>query len=58
MIIAHVLVHSTCPGNSTMTLPIHNADTSIGNRGRVYVKYNDNEFYPEYVAYYNTSRYR
>jgi hypothetical protein len=53
MFIAKVLVHSTCEGYSTMVLPIC-ADTSTGNSGSVYVKYNDNEFYPSYVAYYNS----
>jgi hypothetical protein len=53
MIIARVLVHSTCEGRGAMTLPTGKADTSTGNKGRVYVKYIDNEFYPEYVAYYS-----
>jgi hypothetical protein len=52
MIIARVLVNSTCEGYGAMTLPTGIADTSTGNSGKVYVKYNDNEFYPEYVAYY------
>jgi hypothetical protein len=52
MIIARVLVYSTCEGYGGMTLPTGNTDTSTGNCGRVYVKYDDNEFYPEYVAYY------
>jgi hypothetical protein len=62
MLIAKVLVHSNCSGYSLMKLPV-NADTSTGNCGSVYVKYSDNEFYPTYVAYYDsppiaTRRYR
>jgi hypothetical protein len=52
MIIARVLVHSTCTGYDAMTLPTGKEDTSTGNNGKVYVKYSDNEFYPEYVAFY------
>jgi hypothetical protein len=54
MIIAKVLVHSTCMGYYDMTLPDPNTDTSVGNSTSVYVKYCDNEFYPSYVAYYNS----
>jgi hypothetical protein len=55
MIIADVLVHSTCLGSTLMKLPNGNADTSTGNAGSVYVKYSDNEFYPKYLAYYTLS---
>jgi len=54
MIIAKVLVHSTCFGSYDMELPNSNADTSTGNNEKVYVKYSDNEFYPTYVAYYDS----
>ena len=54
MIITKVLVHSTCIGSCYMKLPYGNADTSTGNAGSVYVKYSDNEFYPTYVAYYDS----
>lgn len=54
MFICKVLVHSSCMGYSTMKLPSNNADTSIGNAKSVYVKYSDNEFYPSYVAYYDS----
>jgi hypothetical protein len=54
MIIAKVLVHSTCLGSYSTALPYGNADTSTDNRGDVYVKYCDNEFYPTYVAYYDS----
>jgi hypothetical protein len=53
MFIVKVLVNSTCTGSCYMKLPSSNADTSTGNFGSVYVKYNDNEFYPTYVAYYD-----
>jgi hypothetical protein len=54
LLIAKVLIHLTCLGYSTMVLPQSNYDTSTGNGGSVYVKYNDNEFYPDYVAYYSS----
>ena len=54
MIIAKILVHSTCSGSHYMKLPSGNTDTSTGNSGSVYVKYSDNEFYPTYVAYYDS----
>jgi poly [ADP-ribose] polymerase 7/11/12/13 len=52
MLIAKVLVGSTCNGYDFMKLP-GSVDTSTGNSGKVYVKYSDNEFYPAYVAYYD-----
>jgi hypothetical protein len=52
MIIAQVLVRTSCGGYYGMILPNSSADTSTGNCGSVYVKYCDNEFYPKYVAYY------
>lgn len=27
-------------------------DTTVGNVGRVYVKYDDYQFYPEYIVYH------
>jgi hypothetical protein len=52
MIIARVLLNSACVGYIGMRLPTGKADTSTDYAGYVYVKYNDNEFYPDYVAYY------
>ena len=54
MFIVKVLVCSTCSGYAYMKLP-GRVDTSRGNSGFVYVKYNDNEFYPAYVVYYDNS---
>jgi len=28
-------------------------DTTVGNGGSVYVKYDDNTFYPEYIVHYS-----
>lgn len=28
-------------------------DTSMSKTGKVYVKYDDNTFYPEFIVYYN-----
>ncbi|XP_047108467.1 protein mono-ADP-ribosyltransferase PARP12-like [Schistocerca piceifrons] len=53
MIAATVLVNNTAEGNSWTTLPPTDIDTTVGNSLQVYVKYSDNEFYPQYVIYYN-----
>ncbi|XP_049948038.1 protein mono-ADP-ribosyltransferase PARP12-like [Schistocerca serialis cubense] len=52
MIAVKVLVHTTSLGGSSTILPPKGIDTTVGNRGQVYVKYCDNEFYPEHVIYY------
>ncbi|XP_022168123.1 protein PFC0760c-like isoform X2 [Myzus persicae] len=36
----------------SLIVPPGLADTTMGNNGRVYVKYNDNDFYPLYFVYY------
>lgn len=36
----------------SLIVPPSQADTTMGNNGRVYVKYNDYEFYPLYFVYY------
>ncbi|PSN32362.1 TCDD-inducible poly [ADP-ribose] polymerase [Blattella germanica] len=53
MIIAKVLVGRSQEGNYGTTLPSDPYDTTTG-RHSVIVKYYDNEFYPEYVVYYET----
>lgn len=42
-----------------MKIPKPGYDTTVGGRTNeiIYVKYKDNEFLPEYVAYYNDSNY-
>jgi len=35
-----------------LIIPPGSADTSMSHNGRVFVKYNDNEFYPLYFVYY------
>jgi hypothetical protein len=36
-------------------LPPPPREATVGKSGTVVVKYSDNEFYPEYVAYYTNS---
>ncbi|XP_022168130.1 poly [ADP-ribose] polymerase 12-like, partial [Myzus persicae] len=57
IIVCTVLVSKTyvvprhVDGNS-LTVPLGLADTTVSDNSRVYVKYNDNEFYPLYFVYY------
>lgn len=53
MIFANVLVKACCIGNPLMTVPDEPADTSIKEDGKVVVKYEDSDFYPEYAIYYS-----
>ncbi|PNF31721.1 hypothetical protein B7P43_G12171 [Cryptotermes secundus] len=52
LILTRVLVGKCHKGKYWMKSPKEGYDTTIGNSKSVYVKYEDNEFYPEYVAYY------
>lgn len=59
MIVAKVLVSNETIGYKNMQIPPlldqhsrYRYDTSIKPNGQVYVKYSDNEFYPNYVIYY------
>lgn len=54
LILAKVLVGRSCTGNEGLTLPVLETDTSVGNSLKVYVKFGDHEFYPAYVAYYES----
>ncbi|KAJ9600225.1 hypothetical protein L9F63_009485 [Diploptera punctata] len=53
LILTKVLVGKSHEGSYDTYEPMFGYDTTTGNDGKVYVKYNDNEFYPEYVVYYN-----
>jgi len=37
----------------TLIVPPNSADTTNSSNGYVYVKFNDNEFYPMYFVYYD-----
>ncbi|GLV44951.1 hypothetical protein CBL_14477 [Carabus blaptoides fortunei] len=52
MLFAKVLIGNKFPGYQSRKLPPDNYDTTTGNTN-VIVKYYDDEFYPEHVAYYN-----
>jgi hypothetical protein len=52
LILARVLVGNCQKGWYGAKSPAEGYDTTTGNSKSVYVKYRDNEFYPEYVAYY------
>lgn len=36
-----------------LNVPTNKYDTTSGNNGRVYVKFDDYSFYPEYIVYYS-----
>jgi hypothetical protein len=55
LILSKVLVRMETKGGYGTRLPPPPHDTTIGKSGTVVVKYSDNEFYPEYVAYYTTN---
>jgi hypothetical protein len=52
LILARVLVGKCHEGGYGLKAPAKGYDTTTGNSKSVYVKYQDNEFYPEYVVYY------
>ncbi|KAK4883646.1 hypothetical protein RN001_006965 [Aquatica leii] len=55
MIVADVLVQNTQHVRNSLQLPKEDYDTTVGNKGKVYVKYHDDEFYPTYVIYYESN---
>lgn len=55
IIICKVLIGMSTSGSCLTSLPPKPYDTTTGNYGRVFVKYYDDEFYPEYVAYYTNT---
>ncbi|XP_060881192.1 ras guanine nucleotide exchange factor R-like [Metopolophium dirhodum] len=54
IIVCAVLVNKTqrVSGNQNLIVPAGGADTTLSSNGRVYVKYNDYDFYPLYLMYY------
>ncbi|XP_029341931.1 uncharacterized protein LOC100572557 isoform X3 [Acyrthosiphon pisum] len=54
IIVCAVLVNKTQQesGNRNLIVPTGGADTTLSSNDRVYVKYNDYDFYPLYLMYY------
>ncbi|CAI6369389.1 unnamed protein product [Macrosiphum euphorbiae] len=57
IMICSVLVRKTYDipegdNGDSLIVPPGCADTTVSHNGRVYVKYNDNDFYPKYFVYY------
>lgn len=52
MILADVLVSNECLGTKSMIIPPEGFDTSVKENRHVYVKYEDNTFYPSMVIHY------
>ena len=52
MFVVKVLVGLTCEGRQNMALPPPGYDTTQKKNGHVLVKYEDNEYYPEYIITY------
>ncbi|XP_050515962.1 mucin-21-like [Diabrotica virgifera virgifera] len=52
MIIANVLIRNSCRGNSDMAIPPCNFDSSTNDQHNIYVKYDDNTFYPAYIIHF------
>ncbi|XP_056644227.1 uncharacterized protein LOC130450073 [Diorhabda sublineata] len=52
MIAAHVLVGECCEGYKNMLVPHLGCDTSVNSKKEVFVKFDDNTFYPAYLIHY------
>ncbi|KAJ8925710.1 hypothetical protein NQ315_009557 [Exocentrus adspersus] len=52
MILAHVLVNQSCQGDKDTVIPPFIYDTTTNDNGHVYVKYEDNAYYPAYIINY------
>lgn len=48
MLLCNVLMKNKCIGHQNMVLPDYECDTSVNETQQVFVKYEDNEFYPLY----------
>lgn len=58
VIICKVLMRLGYVGSYSCKLPKENFDSTTDIRGKVIVKYYDDEFYPEYVVYYKNEVYQ
>ncbi|XP_044264578.1 protein mono-ADP-ribosyltransferase PARP12-like [Tribolium madens] len=54
MFLSKVLVCNSIIGNVSTTVPPELYDTTTNARNTVYVKYEDDDFYPQYVIHYTT----
>lgn len=55
MILCKVLVKLSHCGEYSTKFPKEPYDTTTDNDSKVFVKYYDDEFYPEFIAYYRNS---
>lgn len=53
MILTKVLVGSHCVGNNQLLVPPSHFDTTTNSTLQVFVKYDDNSFYPQYIIHYD-----
>ncbi|CAG9839155.1 unnamed protein product [Diabrotica balteata] len=58
MILASVLVANCCIGSANMKIPPFGYDTSVKENYHVYVKYDDNTYYPRYLIHYGGNDYK
>jgi hypothetical protein len=53
MFLCKVLVGTTCIGHQNMIIPSNGTDTAVSPDGQVYVKFDDDTFYPAYLIRFN-----
>lgn len=53
MILSKVLVQNKCFGDCSTEIPPESYDTTTNGRNTVFVKYEDDDFYPQYIIHYS-----
>lgn len=56
MFLSKVLANSKCLGDYSTVVPPAHIDTTTNDNLTVYVKYDDDTFYPEYILYFKYNR--
>ncbi|XP_044755650.1 uncharacterized protein LOC123314426 [Coccinella septempunctata] len=54
--VVSVLISATQVGNEDMELPEKGFDTTVSPKKTVYVKFEDSEFYPEYIVFFSKNK--